>query len=144
MNTREAYQTALELRENLQDEARQKGIDEEFISRLVDDFYLKVRGDPILGPIFDDVIQDNWPEHLLRMKKFWASMALRTGDYKGKPMVVHRALKTGRPEHFGIWLALFEETLDEISPTPEAKAHFMDLANVMAVRLSSAMFGERF
>jgi hemoglobin len=131
---------ALETRRQLQDEARGIGISEEYIDRLVERFYEKVRADADLGPVFDAVIQDHWDEHLQKMKLFWASVALRTGTYRGRPMPMHKALTDARPEHFGIWLRLFEETLAESAPSAEARQVFMEFANSIAERLSKAMF----
>ena len=51
------------------------GIDDAFISQLVESFYDTVRQDDMLGPIFAERIGD-WPHHLARMKDFWA-----LGDY---------------------------------------------------------------
>jgi hemoglobin len=51
------------------------GIDDAFISRLVERFYDTVRQDDMLGPIFAERIGD-WPHHLARMKDFWASIML--------------------------------------------------------------------
>ncbi len=142
MDSAEAYRIALEKRQALQTEARGFGIDEAFISELVEQFYRKVRLDPSLGPVFARVVKDNWDPHLAKMKLFWGSVILRSGDYKGKPMEVHRKVIGGEPEHFTIWLRLFEETLDEIAPSEEAKALFLERANYMAPRLKLAMFGE--
>lgn len=131
---------ALETRKRLQDEARGIGISEDYVSVLVDTFYDKVRAHPELGPVFNDVIQDNWPEHLNKMKLFWCSIVLRTGTYKGNPMAAHVALTNGKPNHFEIWLALFHETLNETAPNDQVIDYFMDFANTMALRLSTAMF----
>ena len=59
------------------------GIDEAYISRLVECFYARVRADAMLGPIFEREIGDRWEPHLARMKAFWASVALNAGGYSG-------------------------------------------------------------
>jgi hemoglobin len=41
---------------------------------LVDSFYEKVRGDNVLGKIFNDAIGDHWPEHLEKMYAFWQTV----------------------------------------------------------------------
>ncbi len=133
-------QKALETRKGLQDHARSIGVSEEYVSLLVDTFYNKVRTHHELGKVFDDVIQDRWPVHLAKMKSFWGSIALRTGGYKGNPMMTHAALTEAKNGHFAIWLRLFEETLNETAPTPEVVQYFMGYANTMAARLSKAMF----
>lgn len=45
---------------------------------LVHEFYAKLRGDTMLGPIFAERITD-WGPHLDRMVVFWSSVALMTG-----------------------------------------------------------------
>lgn len=113
-------------------------IDEEMIHRLVHGFYGRVRGDAVLGPIFDRVIQD-WDTHLAKMCDFWSSVMLMSGRYKGTPMVSHMRLKTVRPEHFARWLALFNETTDEIA-RPEVAALFRARADMIARSLQQGMF----
>ncbi|MBX3112336.1 MAG: group III truncated hemoglobin [Fimbriimonadaceae bacterium] len=135
-----AAHQALETRAQLQEQARSIGISEEYVSVLVDAFYDKVRAHPELGPVFDEVILDHWPEHLVRMKLFWNSIALRTGTYRGNPMVAHTALTNAKPGHFPIWLDLFRQTLEETAPNPEVVDYFMGYADVMGERLSKAMF----
>ena len=43
------------------------GIDEAMIARLVDGFYDRVLVDPLIGPVFNDRIQD-WEPHLEQMR----------------------------------------------------------------------------
>lgn len=135
-----AAQTALETRKRLQDEARALGIDEAYIDHLVDAFYVKVRAHPELGPVFDDVVQHDWPGHLQKMKLFWHSIALRTGTYRGNPMILHTSLNNAKPEHFTIWMELFDETLRESAPNEQVHRYFLKFAEDMGDRLSRAMF----
>ncbi len=85
--------------------------DEAAIATLVDHFYEKVRRDPQIGPVFNAAVHD-WDEHKQLLTSFWASVALRTGSYRGNPMAAHRPHPI-RAEHFGRWLALWSETCDE-------------------------------
>lgn len=41
------------------------------IKLLVDSFYEKVRLDDLLKNIFEEKIQNRWPEHLEKMYRFW-------------------------------------------------------------------------
>lgn len=138
-----AAQTALETRKRLQEEARAMGIDEAYIDHLVDAFYVKVRAHPELGPVFDGVVQHDWPGHLQKMKLFWHSIALRTGTYRGNPMVLHTALDNAKELHFSIWLQLFKQTLEETAPNQAVITYFMEFADEMGARLSKAMFGNK-
>lgn len=108
------------------------GIDEALISDLVDGFYGKVRADPLLGPIFAERIED-WEPHLAQMKRFWSSVALATGIYGGRPMPKHMRLPVDA-EHFDRWLALFEETAQQLC-TPLAARHFVTRARNIAESL---------
>ncbi len=85
----------------------------EDIKNLVDTFYGKVREDELIGHIFNDVIQDRWPEHLEKMYRFWQTILLEEHTYTGRPFVPHMKLPVER-EHFNRWLELFFETVDEL------------------------------
>lgn len=136
----EPIRSAPERRAEILAQAAALGIDERYIDRLVEAFYRKVRQDGMLGPVFARRIAD-WGPHLARMKAFWGSVALNSGQYSGKPVPAHLALKEVRPAHFERWLALFQETLEETAPTPGAVFHFMERAQRIATSLQLAMFG---
>lgn len=105
------------------------GIDAAMIDRLVRRFYDAIRLDTLLGPIFEQRIQD-WEPHLQRMCAFWSSVALMSGIYHGSPMAKHLPLPIDAV-HFDRWLALFEQTAAEMCP-PEAAAHFIERARRIA------------
>lgn len=128
-------------RAEIQAHAAALGIDEDYISLLVDSFYEKIRAHPALGPIFNDAIKDNWGPHLAKMKDFWASVALNAGRYSGRPVPAHAKLTTVHPAHFSVWLGLFHQTLEETAPTPAAVLYFMERAERIAQSLQLAMFG---
>ena len=108
------------------------GIDEAMIDSLVGGFYARVKQDPLLGPIFAARITD-WDPHLKRMRAFWSSVALMTGQYSGQPMRLHIPLPVDA-EHFDRWLTLFEQTARELCP-PEAADHLMTRARQIAESL---------
>jgi hypothetical protein len=68
-------------------------ITEQAIRRLVDGFYLKVRANPDLGPIFARAIPGDWEAHLATMRNFWSSVMLTSGRYKGNPVAVHQRVE---------------------------------------------------
>ena len=133
--------TAQERREEIQRNALQLGIDDAYVSTLVDTFYDRIRADDRINHIFANHIGDNWEPHLSKMKDFWASVAFNAGRYSGQPVPKHQALTEARPEHFDIWLALFEQTLEDTAPTPAAIPYFMERATRIATSLQIAMFG---
>ena len=114
------------------------GIDEPMIERLVRSFYAKIRVDALLGPIFEARIRD-WEPHLQRMCAFWSSVALMSGRYHGSPMVKHLPLPVDAV-HFDRWIALFEETAQEVCP-PHAEAHFVERARRIAESLELGIAG---
>ena len=99
-----------------------EGIDEEGLARLVTRFYGKVRQDPLIGPVFNDAI-DDWPEHLEKLAAFWSSLMLTTGRYKGMPMAAHLKHRSRlTPALFERWLGLWRETTTEEMPAQAAAA----------------------
>ena len=120
------------------------GISKAYISELVDSFYAEVRHNPEIGPIFQETIGGDWDTHLAKMKQFWASVVLNSGEYSGKPVQAHQALSTRkttplRQEHFKIWLAIFQRVVTETAPTPAATAFFIDRALRIAQSLQMAI-----
>ncbi len=84
----------------------------EDIKTLVDSFYSKIRQDDLLGPVFEQVIQDNWPVHLEKMYRFWQTVLLGEHTYYGSPFPPHAKLPV-QARHFHRWEELFCETLDQ-------------------------------
>lgn len=84
----------------------------ENIRLLVDSFYGKVQQDDLLKDIFNNKIQDRWPEHLEKMYRFWQTVLLEEHTYYGSPFAPHARLPAGKA-HFDRWLELFYETIDE-------------------------------
>lgn len=101
------------------------------VKLLVDSFYTKVRKDELIGPIFDDRIQDRWPQHLAKMYTFWQTVLLGEHTYYGSPFPPHSRLPVEKI-HFERWLSLFSETLDELFDGQIAKEAIWR-ANKMAV-----------
>lgn len=83
------------------------------IKNLVDTFYGKVRLDALIGPIFDERIQDRWPQHLEKMYTFWQTILLEEHTYFGAPFPPHAQLPIEK-EHFDKWLQIFHATLEEL------------------------------
>jgi hemoglobin len=74
-------------------------------------FYIRARGDDLLGPVFAGAISD-WEPHLRDISDFWIGALLGVRRYKGDPMGAHlRHALT--PEMFDRWLGLWAETADE-------------------------------
>ena len=101
------------------DDAVALGIDDEFISDMVERFYASIREDELLGPIFSERIAD-WPPHLARMKQFWRSVLHNSGEFSGNPMLKHIVIPGLTELHFSRWLELFYATLRAMEADPQA------------------------
>lgn len=114
-------------------------VDRAFISRLVREFYSRVRADRRLGPIFADVIGGHWEPHLEKMTDFWCAVILKNGAYCGRPVPAHLRLKQVREGDFDIWLCIFRATARELCARPVADV-FIERAERIARSLKLAMF----
>jgi hemoglobin len=85
----------------------------EDIQLLVNTFYAKVRADQTLANIFNDRIENRWPEHLEKMYRFWQTILLGEHTYFGAPFPPHSNLPVENL-HFQRWLELFHEAVDEL------------------------------
>jgi hemoglobin len=133
-NSVPAHPHAVAARETRRYEAREIGVDEAFIAALVDQFYSSVRAHEVLGPIFDARI-DDWPAHLAQMNRFWQSILLSAGSFRGSPMTKHLAIPGIGESEFQTWLLLFYRTLHDIAPTPEAVELIGGKARIIAESL---------
>lgn len=89
----------------------------EDIRLLIDSFYDKVKADPLIGFIFNDIAKVNWEKHLPVMYDFWENTLFYTGGYTGNPMEIHTRLNRVVPltaEHFQQWIQLFTSSVDEL------------------------------
>jgi hemoglobin len=97
-------------------------LDEAMIAAAVDQFYARVRLDPVIGPVFNAAVTD-WDEHISKIGDFWSSVMLRSGRYPGGLMGAHLRHKGEiEPAMFDRWLALWSETTLELLPEPAARA----------------------
>jgi hemoglobin len=112
-------------------------VTEPAIAELVDRFYAKVRQDPVIGPIFNEAV-DDWDEHLATLSAFWSSVMLTTGRYKGNPMAAHMKHPI-RPEFFDRWLQIWGETVGEMF-APDAAAQFRHKAARIGESLKLGLF----
>ncbi len=138
MAARAAHSAAMQ--ERAERDMARMGVDAAFISRLVETFYKRVREHDTLGPVFDNRLSGRWPEHMEKMKSFWSSVAFKTGAYGGKPVQAHMGVGGMSADLFPQWLTLFSQTLDEIAPTGQAHAWFMQTADRIARSLTLSLF----
>lgn len=85
---------------------------------LVSTFYNKVRENTEIGPFFNQTIKD-WPEHLEKLTDFWETNLFLVSTFSGNPMKAHKDLDhkfkdSLEQRHFGEWLNIWFETVDEL------------------------------
>ena len=82
------------------------------LEKMLDRFYERVRLDPLIGPVFNDIAKVNWEEHLPKIYNFWDTLLFGAENYRGRPFPPHVPLDL-KPEHFRRWLELFFLIVDE-------------------------------
>lgn len=111
--------------------------------RLVRAFYGKAMTDPIIGWLFTDVARLDLEAHIPQIASFWETVLLGTKSYSGTPFEPHARLHAKanlRAGHFGRWLALWNETVDELfagETAAMAKAHALRVGQAFHARLQS-------
>ncbi|WP_285058886.1 group III truncated hemoglobin [Pedobacter ginsengisoli] len=85
-----------------------EGLDD--IILFVNQFYNKVQQDDVIGPIFNEVIQD-WEPHLQKMYAFWNAVLFGVPGFTGNPFARHAPLPI-EAKHFDRWIQLFYQTID--------------------------------
>tara|TARA_R110002167_G_scaffold304409_2_gene508691 strand:+ start:794 stop:1159 length:366 start_codon:yes stop_codon:yes gene_type:complete len=81
------------------------------IEIFVGNFYDKVSRDNLLGPIFNEVAEVNWDEHIPKLIQFWCSVLLKAGEYHGNAYQKHVDLTKQvsiEALHFERWLSIFQ------------------------------------
>ncbi len=116
-------------------------LDEASIATLVHQFYGAVRGDPVIGPVFENAIGERWDAHLARMVDFWCTVMLGSRDFQGNVFGKHMALQGVEPDHFRRWLALFEATAESLFE-PSVAADFISVGRRIAGSLQYGYFGK--
>lgn len=112
-------------------------ITKENIRRMLDRFYSQILKDELLADFFieklgDEMISDEWQNHLNLLTDFWASIILADTNYSGQPAKPHMRMKGLQRESFERWLKLFFETVDKLYAKEAAdtfKTHSQVIAN---------------
>ena len=111
------------------------------IENLVKCFYSKIRQDDMLGPIFNTHIpNDMWKVHLDKLTDFWETNLFGVAKFKGSPTQKHinvdKNLNYGiEQKHFGKWLELWFETIDDLFI-----GEYADKAKNSARKMSTGQF----
>ena len=111
------------------------------IQLLVNSFYEKVKADPMIGFIFNDIVKVNWERHLPVMYDFWENSLFFTGNYSGNPLDTHKRLNNLIPlnaKYFDQWNKLFCLIVDELfegAKATLAKQRAYSISTVMKIKI---------
>jgi hemoglobin len=111
--------------------------DIEDIKLMVNAFYDQIRENEVLGPIFNGIIQDRWPQHLEKMYTFWQTILLEEHTYFGSPFPPHAKLPVDA-SHFEQWLQLFNQNMDNLfegTKADEAKWRAAKMAQMFQIKI---------
>ena len=112
------------------------------IHDLIVAFYRDVAIDELLAPVFVEVAEVDWAEHLPKLVDYWCRVLLGERSYDGHILRPHRVLHEHaplRPELFDRWIHLFDAALDERWAGPiaeEAKRHAGTIASMLSRRIT--------
>jgi hemoglobin len=110
--------------------------------RLVDAFYKKLLADKSISYIFTDVVKIKIEEHLPILVSFWSQAILGTGGYTKNLTKIHLDIDKKEaltPDLFKIWLAHFNETVDQNfagNNAEKIKTQALSIATVMQIKIA--------
>ena len=91
---------------------------------LVVAFYREIVFDDVLAPVFGEVAEVDWVEHIPRLIEYWSSILLGTHGFTGSVTKTHRhlhELQPVEPEHCDRWLALWVQCVNDGWEGPNAE-----------------------
>ena len=97
------------------------------IKILVDTFYSSIRDNELLGPIFNNILNNRWPAHLEKMYRFWQTVLLEEHTYTGSPFVPHAKLPINQV-HFDTWLTIWNNTINHLFEGEKAESAYITIA----------------
>jgi hemoglobin len=112
-------------------------IDEASLSEQVNRFYALAKVDPLLGPVFDRVIED-WPPHIATITAFWVQAMVGGRGYGGNPFAKHQDHGI-EPAMFDRWLELWGQTAKALF-APELADRLIQRAELIGRSLKSGLF----
>jgi hemoglobin len=112
------------------------------VSLLVSTFYSKVRNNNTLKPFFSTI--EDWDKHLDNLTTFWESSLFFKTKYYGNPLEAHIKVdqvnkNTITQEHFGLWMNLWFETIDELF-----EGEYADMAKNRARKMNTFLYLKLF
>lgn len=110
---------------------------------LVIRFYREISFDEVLEPIFGEVAEVDWADHIPKLIDYWCWILFGTAGFTGSTTRTHRHLHGLRPleaEHCDRWFALWSATLDAGWAGPFAD-HAKNHAAKLMAGLAKHVFG---
>lgn len=110
---------------------------------LVTAFYREIVFDELLEPIFGEVAEVDWAEHIPRLIDYWCWILFGGRPYPGAVMRTHRHLHELRaiePAHCDRWFRLWVESVDGRWSGPFAE-HAKHHAEVLMAGMAKRVFG---
>ncbi len=111
------------------------------IHNLVTIFYREIVFDELLEPMFSEVAEVDWVNHIPKLIDYWCWILLGTDGYPGAVTRTHRHLhqmQAIEPAHCDRWFTLWVACIDERWAGPyaeHAKRHAQTLMTGMAKRI---------
>lgn len=108
------------------------------IHDLVVDFYREVAMDDLLGPVFGEIAEVDWAEHIPKLINYWCRVLLREPGYDGYILRAHQHVDALEPLHaelFDRWFRLFVDAVDRQWRGPmadRAKHHAAQIAAMLS------------
>ncbi|MGH9079358.1 MAG: group III truncated hemoglobin [Acidimicrobiales bacterium] len=104
-------------------------------------FYRELAMDEVLGPVFEEVAEVDWSEHIPQLIDYWCRVLLGDQSYRGAILNTHRHIHDQLPlttDHFDRWFGMFVATIDQQWSGPfadTAKDHAARIATTLARKL---------
>jgi hemoglobin len=112
------------------------------IHDLVVAFYREIVFDDLLAPVFGEVAEVDWAEHIPKLVDYWCRVLLGEVGYAGHLLDAHRHVHRQAPfapGHFDRWYGLWVDTVRAGWSGPvadRAVQHSARIATVLAHRLA--------
>jgi hemoglobin len=113
------------------------------VNYLVTSFYREVVFDDLLEPIFGEVAEVDWAEHIPRLIDYWCWILFASHPHPGAVARTHKelhALRAIEPAHCDRWFELWSRCIDEGWAGPYADRAKDHAATLMA-GLAKRIFG---
>lgn len=113
------------------------------VNDLVLAFYREIMFDELLQPVFEDVAEVDWSDHILRLIDYWCWILFATLGHSGSVTQTHRhlhGLAPIEPEHCDRWYSLWATCVDADYAGPHAEKAKTHAATLMA-GLAKHVFG---